>query len=177
MGMEVLRCKSPRMVHKELEMFFIAYNLIRCLMAEASQRHEVGMGWLSAKAEPLAVSMSAMILTVTATMSASLISTTIPVATMSGRAPMTPSPHPTIIAPSPTSPDPEVSWCWAHRGNLDHGRRHINRGRSNNDRGWRDHHRGRKRNSEAYTETNPSVNRGDSQSGQGQNCDCLFHIL
>ena len=49
MGMEVLRCKSPRMVHKELEMFFIAYNLIRCLMAEASQRHEVGMGWLSFK--------------------------------------------------------------------------------------------------------------------------------
>ena len=29
MGMEVLRCKSPKMVHKELEMFFIAYNLIR----------------------------------------------------------------------------------------------------------------------------------------------------
>lgn len=49
MGMEVLRCKSPRMVHKELEMFFIAYNLIRCLMAEASQRHEVGIGWLSFK--------------------------------------------------------------------------------------------------------------------------------
>ena len=32
MGMEVLRCKSPKMLHKELEMFFIAYNLIRCLM-------------------------------------------------------------------------------------------------------------------------------------------------
>src|ERR1035438_9488830 len=36
MGMEVLRCKSPKLVHKELEMFFIAYNLIRCLMAQAS---------------------------------------------------------------------------------------------------------------------------------------------
>jgi hypothetical protein len=36
MGMETLRCKSPEMVHKELEMFFIAYNLIRCLMAQAS---------------------------------------------------------------------------------------------------------------------------------------------
>lgn len=49
MGMEVLRCKTPKMVHKELEMFFIAYNLIRCLMAEASLRYEVGMGWLSFK--------------------------------------------------------------------------------------------------------------------------------
>ena len=49
MGMEVLRCKSPKLVHKELEMFFIAYNLIRCLMAEASLRYEVGMGWLSFK--------------------------------------------------------------------------------------------------------------------------------
>jgi len=37
MGMETLRCLSPKMVHKELEMFFIAYNLIRCLMAEAAQ--------------------------------------------------------------------------------------------------------------------------------------------
>lgn len=49
MGMEVLRCKSPKMVHKELEMFFIAYNLIRCLMAEASLQYDVGMGWLSFK--------------------------------------------------------------------------------------------------------------------------------
>jgi hypothetical protein len=49
MGMEVLRCKSPKMVHKELEMFFIAYNLIRCLMAQASLSHDVGMGWLSFK--------------------------------------------------------------------------------------------------------------------------------
>lgn len=49
MGMEVLRCKSPKMVHKELEMFFIAYNLIRCLMAQAALRYDVGMGWLSFK--------------------------------------------------------------------------------------------------------------------------------
>jgi len=49
MGMEVLRCKSPKMVHKELEMFFIAYNLIRCLMAEASTRYDMGIGWLSFK--------------------------------------------------------------------------------------------------------------------------------
>ena len=49
MGMEVLRCKTPKLVHKELEMFFIAYNLIRCLTAEASLRYDVGMGWLSFK--------------------------------------------------------------------------------------------------------------------------------
>ncbi len=35
MGMEALRCQSPQMVHKELEMFFLAYNLIRCLMLQA----------------------------------------------------------------------------------------------------------------------------------------------
>jgi len=49
MGMEVLRCKSPKMVHKELEMFFIAYNLIRCLMAEAALRHQVSISGLSFK--------------------------------------------------------------------------------------------------------------------------------
>jgi hypothetical protein len=49
MGMEVLRCQTPKLVHKELEMFFIAYNLIRCLMAQASTRYQVGVGWLSFK--------------------------------------------------------------------------------------------------------------------------------
>ena len=49
MGMEVLHCQSPKMVHKELEMFFIAYNLMRCLMAEASVSYHVGTGWLSFK--------------------------------------------------------------------------------------------------------------------------------
>jgi hypothetical protein len=41
MGMEVLRCLRPAMIHKELEMFFIAYNLIRSLMVQASQKYEV----------------------------------------------------------------------------------------------------------------------------------------
>lgn len=41
MGMEVLRCKTPRMVHKELEMFLIAYNFIRCLMAQAGAINNV----------------------------------------------------------------------------------------------------------------------------------------
>jgi hypothetical protein len=49
MGMETLRCLSPRMVHKELEMFFIAYQFIRCLMAEAAQTHEVPIERLSFK--------------------------------------------------------------------------------------------------------------------------------
>lgn len=49
MGMEVLRCKSPGMVHKELEMFFIAYNLVRCLMVEAAAIDDVPVDWLSFK--------------------------------------------------------------------------------------------------------------------------------
>ncbi len=35
MGMEVLRCQSPEMAGKELPAYLVAYNLIRCLMAEA----------------------------------------------------------------------------------------------------------------------------------------------
>jgi hypothetical protein len=49
MGMEVLRCKTPKLAHKELEMFLIAYNLIRCLMAQASLRFDLGVSWLSFK--------------------------------------------------------------------------------------------------------------------------------
>jgi hypothetical protein len=49
MAMEVFRCKSPRMVHKELEMFLIAYNLIRALMAEASAIYEVPLDRISFK--------------------------------------------------------------------------------------------------------------------------------
>lgn len=49
MGMEALRCKSPQMAHKELEMFFIAYNLIRGVMAQASALYDVPMERLSFK--------------------------------------------------------------------------------------------------------------------------------
>ena len=49
MGMEVLRCQSPKMVHKELEMFLIAYNLIRALMTEASALHDVPLDRISFK--------------------------------------------------------------------------------------------------------------------------------
>lgn len=49
MAMETLRCKSPKLAHKELEMFFIAYNLIRALMVEAGVIHDVPMERLSFK--------------------------------------------------------------------------------------------------------------------------------
>jgi hypothetical protein len=49
MGMETLRCQSPAMLHKELEMFFIAYNLIRGLMARAALRHALTVERLSFK--------------------------------------------------------------------------------------------------------------------------------
>jgi hypothetical protein len=49
MGMEVLRCKSPQLLHKELEMFFIAYNLIRCLIVEAGAINDVALERMSFK--------------------------------------------------------------------------------------------------------------------------------
>lgn len=49
MGMETLSCQSPQMVHKELLMYLIAHNLIRCLMAEAAGIHEVPLDRISFK--------------------------------------------------------------------------------------------------------------------------------
>ena len=49
MGLEVLRCKSPKMLHKELEMFFIAYNLLRCLMVQASAINDMQLDRMSFK--------------------------------------------------------------------------------------------------------------------------------
>lgn len=49
MGVEVLRCKSPEMVRKELEMFLIAYNLIRCLMVQAGRLHRTDVARMSFK--------------------------------------------------------------------------------------------------------------------------------
>ncbi|MCD4848251.1 MAG: IS4 family transposase [Candidatus Aegiribacteria sp.] len=43
MGMDPLRCKSPGMIHKELQMYIIAYNLIRIIMLEAAQLD--GISW------------------------------------------------------------------------------------------------------------------------------------
>ena len=41
MGMDVLRCKSPDMVEKEVRMFVIAHNLVRVLMLEAAHKQGV----------------------------------------------------------------------------------------------------------------------------------------
>jgi len=39
--MDLLRCKTPAMVHKEIQMHLIAYNLIRALMCEAALTAQV----------------------------------------------------------------------------------------------------------------------------------------
>lgn len=49
MGMEQLRCKSPEMARKELLAYLVAYNLIRCLMAEAVAEAGVMMARVSFK--------------------------------------------------------------------------------------------------------------------------------
>jgi len=49
MGMEVLRCQRPRMLHKELEMFLIAYNFVRCLMVQAGAINSVALDRISFK--------------------------------------------------------------------------------------------------------------------------------
>lgn len=49
MGMDVLKCKSPEMVHKEIIMHFIAYNSIRMLMYEAAEERGVDVSRLSFK--------------------------------------------------------------------------------------------------------------------------------
>jgi hypothetical protein len=41
MGMDILSCKTPEMVEKELWMRIIAYNLVRALMLEAARAHGV----------------------------------------------------------------------------------------------------------------------------------------
>lgn len=49
LGMEVLRCKTPDMVEKELLAYLIAHNLVRCIMAEAAGRYEVALERVSFK--------------------------------------------------------------------------------------------------------------------------------
>lgn len=50
MGMDILRCKSPDMVRKEILMHFIAYNCIRSLMVEAAEQEHVDLQRISFKA-------------------------------------------------------------------------------------------------------------------------------
>lgn len=49
MGMDVLRCKTPEMVDKELYMHLIAYNLVRAIMMEAATANAVHIQRLSFK--------------------------------------------------------------------------------------------------------------------------------
>lgn len=50
MGMDILRCKTPDMVRKEILMHFIAYNCLRCLMIDAARIHSVDSQRISFKA-------------------------------------------------------------------------------------------------------------------------------
>lgn len=49
MGMDVLKCKTPEMVRKEIIMHFIAYNSVRMLMYEAAEERCVDLSRLSFK--------------------------------------------------------------------------------------------------------------------------------
>jgi len=47
MQMDVLRCKTPAMVRKEIGMHLLAYNLIRTVMAQAAEAHHLSPRQLS----------------------------------------------------------------------------------------------------------------------------------
>lgn len=47
MGMDVLRCHSEQGVRKELAVFCLVYNLVRCVMLQASRRQEVPVSRVS----------------------------------------------------------------------------------------------------------------------------------
>jgi hypothetical protein len=47
LGMDVLRCKTPEMVRKEIWTCLLAYNLIRKTMLQAAQRHQLSPRQLS----------------------------------------------------------------------------------------------------------------------------------
>jgi hypothetical protein len=49
LGLDVLRCQSPAMTEKELQIHLIAYNLVRALMQKAAQRHDVPLNRISFK--------------------------------------------------------------------------------------------------------------------------------
>lgn len=49
MGMDILRCKTPAMIRKELLMYFIAYNCIRRIMYEAAEETNIPVRLVSFK--------------------------------------------------------------------------------------------------------------------------------
>lgn len=50
MGMDILRCKSPAMVRKEIAMHFIVYNCLRLLMLKTADKADVPVRLISFKA-------------------------------------------------------------------------------------------------------------------------------
>jgi hypothetical protein len=50
LGMDILRCKSPSMVRKEILMHFIVYNCLRLLMLKAADQADVPVRMISFKA-------------------------------------------------------------------------------------------------------------------------------
>jgi hypothetical protein len=49
LGLETLKCLSPAMAEKELLVGLIAHNLLRCVMAEAAQTHQLALNRISFK--------------------------------------------------------------------------------------------------------------------------------
>ena len=49
MQMDVLRCKTPELVHNELWTHILAYNLIRSILAQAAHKHDLQPRTLSFK--------------------------------------------------------------------------------------------------------------------------------
>ena len=49
MGMDILRCKTPEMINKEIIMHFIAYNCIRSLLVEIAKKEKVTVRRISFK--------------------------------------------------------------------------------------------------------------------------------
>ncbi len=50
LGMDVLRCRCPEMIHKELITGFLAYNTVRIQMAQAAECLDIPLGKISFKA-------------------------------------------------------------------------------------------------------------------------------
>lgn len=55
MGMDILSCKSPEMIEKEILMYLVSYNLIRLTIYESAVTHNVAMERISFKAAMQAV--------------------------------------------------------------------------------------------------------------------------
>ena len=49
MNMDVLRCKTPDMIRKEITMYWIVYNCLRCLMIDAASQCQVAIRRISFK--------------------------------------------------------------------------------------------------------------------------------